>query len=83
MEIKSSVSIKSSITDYFLNILFSSVPDVDYRAVADGIFLENVKPEHAGEYSCLAAQELATLKNIQQRDMELIVECKFKSSCMS
>lgn len=45
--------------------------------MSDGIFLENVKPENGGEYSCVAIQELGTLKNIQQRDMELIVECKF------
>ncbi|KAL7040111.1 hypothetical protein ACKWTF_000274 [Chironomus riparius] len=50
------------------------VADVDYTVVSDGIFLENVKPEHSGEYSCVAIQELGTLKNIQQRDMELIVE---------
>ncbi|XP_070495019.1 neural cell adhesion molecule 1-B-like [Chironomus tepperi] len=50
------------------------VPDVDYTEVSDGIFLENVKPENAGEYSCVAVQELGSLKNIQQRDMQLIVE---------
>lgn len=41
----------------------------------DTIILKNVQEEQAGSYACIAVQQLGTFKNVQQRDMELIVEC--------
>lgn len=40
----------------------------------DGILLEKVQADQAGTYTCIAIQELDSLKNIQSREMELIVE---------
>jgi hypothetical protein len=52
------------------------VPDVDYKTVSDGILLERVGIERAGKYSCVALQELDEFRDMQKREMELIVECK-------
>lgn len=42
----------------------------------DEITLKMVQREQSGTYTCVAYQELAQLRNYQQRDIELIVECK-------
>lgn len=48
----------------------------NYSRLNDGILINNVQVDQAGTYSCVAIQELDELKNVQEREMELIVECK-------
>lgn len=59
-------------------INFYKVAGKDYIKLADGILINNVQLEQAGKYSCVAIQKLDDLKNIQEREMELIVECELK-----
>lgn len=40
--------------------------------------LANVQSDQAGKYTCVATQKLDNLKNTQEREIELIVECKQK-----
>lgn len=61
-------------------INFYKVAGKDYIKHADGILINNVQLEQAGKYSCVAIQKLDDLKNIQEREMELIVECELKKS---
>jgi hypothetical protein len=35
--------------------------------------LKKIQADQAGEYSCIVEQKLGTVRNIQQRDFELIV----------
>jgi hypothetical protein len=51
-------------------------PGKDYSRLNDGILINNIRIDQAGIYSCVAVQELDELKNIQEREMELVVECE-------
>lgn len=59
-----------------MHTLRISVPGEDYSRLVDGILINNIQVDQAGTYSCVAVQELDELKNIQEREMELVVECE-------
>jgi hypothetical protein len=52
---------------------------VDYEKMSGAIVLKNVKADQGGKYTCISTQRVEKLRNIQEREMELIVEREYKS----
>lgn len=63
-----------------LNFKLSTVQSSIIRINGNELTVKQVQPEHAGTYTCLAIQKLGTFKNVQEREIKVVVERKFDFS---